>query len=289
MAKQKILIQLDGDRHPSVFDRVVAIDAGVEQLFSYGSVESGDVTPLVHGAIFTRKVSDLASTAIFIGGQNVSRAEEILSTVKRTFFGPMRCSVMLDANGANTTSVAAVLAARQHLDLPKTRALVLGATGPVGQRVALLLAREKAAVWLGSRTKERAQDACQAIQARHPEAKCFPVAVSDHESISQHPERFDLVVAATAAGVRVIEKNHLEGHSNLKMLIDLNAVPPTGIEGVEPADNGREANGIIHYGAIGVGGNKMAIHKAAIAKLFEANDLVLDAEEIYELGLALVK
>jgi hypothetical protein len=272
-----------------VFDRVVAIDAGVDELFSYGSVESGDVTPLVHGAIFTRKVSDLSSTAIFVGGQNVARAEEILATVKRSFFGPMRCSVMLDANGANTTAAAAVLAARKHLDLPHTKALVLGATGPVGQRVALLLAREKAAVWLGSRTKERAEDACNEIKARHADAKCFPVAVSDHDSISQHPERFNLVVAATAAGVRVVEKDHLAGHSNLKMLIDLNAVPPTGIEGVEATDCGREANGIIHYGAIGVGGAKMKIHRAAIAALFEANHRVLDAEEIYELGLGLQK
>ena len=37
------------------------------------------------------------------------------------------------------------------------------------------------------------------------------------------------------------------------------------------------------FGALGVGNFKMKIHKACIARLFEKNDLVLDAETIAEL------
>jgi hypothetical protein len=48
MTKPKILIQLDPDQHASVFDAVVAIDAGVDQLLQYSNVESNQVTPLVH-------------------------------------------------------------------------------------------------------------------------------------------------------------------------------------------------------------------------------------------------
>ena len=44
---------------------------------------------------------------------------------------------------------------------------------------------------------------------------------------------------------------------------------------------------MICYGALGVGGTKMKIHKAAIAKLFAANNAVLDVEEIYNLALQL--
>ena len=132
--KRKILLQLDTDPHPSVFDRVVAIDAGAEEIFSYGEVSSDDVEPLVHGAIFTRGPDTLNNTAIFVGGRNVARGEELFTAVSRTFFGPLRTSVMLDPNGANTTAAAAVLAASRHLDLEHTKALVLGGTGPVGQR-----------------------------------------------------------------------------------------------------------------------------------------------------------
>src|SRR5687768_1590015 len=104
MSKPKILIQLDGDPHASVFDAVVAVDAGAERLFQYHSVEPMQVRDLVHGAMFTRGPADLAHTAIFIGGSNVSAGEKLLEQVKKCFFGPMRVSVMLDANGANTTA-----------------------------------------------------------------------------------------------------------------------------------------------------------------------------------------
>ena len=36
MSRHRILIQLDPDQQPSVFDSVVAVDAGVEQLFRHG-------------------------------------------------------------------------------------------------------------------------------------------------------------------------------------------------------------------------------------------------------------
>jgi hypothetical protein len=41
------------------------------------------------------------------------------------------------------------------------------------------------------------------------------------------------------------------------------------------------------YGAVGIGGTKMKIHKAALNQLFTANDQVLDAEEIYRVAQSL--
>src|SRR5688572_12222139 len=152
MTKPKILIQLDSDAHASVFDAVVAIDSGVEKLLQYADVEPMQVRDLVHGAMFTRGPADLAHTAIFIGGSNVSVGEKLLEQVKKCFFGPMRVSVMLDANGANTTAAAAVLAAEKHVALQGAEATVLAATGPVGQRVVRLLARERARVRVASRS-----------------------------------------------------------------------------------------------------------------------------------------
>ena len=71
---------------------------------------------------------------------------------------------------------------------------------------------------------------------------------------------------------------------DLKVAIDLNAVPPLGIEGVEATDKGAERDGVRAWGALGVGGTKMKIHKKAIQELFTANDKVLDAEEVLEIG-----
>lgn len=154
---KKILIQLDTDSLPSTFDRVVAIDAGVDELFSYGGVTPENVETLVHGAIFTRKPSDLANTAIFVGGSQVAAGTALLQAVRKAMFGPFKVSVMMDSNGSNTTAAATVLAAARHLDLANTTAVVLGGTGPVGSRVAQLLLSQGATVRLVSRSLERSQ------------------------------------------------------------------------------------------------------------------------------------
>ena len=110
MSKPSILIQLDVDPKPSVFDAVAAIDSGVDRLLPYGGVAPKDVRDLVLGAIFTRGPDDLKRTAIFIGGSDVARAEAVREEVHKTFFGPFRVSTLLDANGCNTTAASAVLA-----------------------------------------------------------------------------------------------------------------------------------------------------------------------------------
>ena len=49
-------------------------------------------------------------------------------------------------------------------------------------------------------------------------------------------------------------------------------------------DRGVERNGKIIWGAIGFGTLKLAVHRASIKKLFESNDQVFDAEEIFSLA-----
>ena len=88
---------------------------------------------------------------------------------------------------------------------------------------------------------------------------------------------------AGAAGVQLLSAE-ARRQSSLQVAIDLNAVPPLGIEGVEVADRAIEHEGAICYGAIGVGGTKMKIHKAAVRSLFEDNQQVLDAETIHQIG-----
>ena len=113
-SKQRILLQLDPDSQVSVFDSVVAVDAGTETLLRHASVSPDQVQSLVHGAIFTRGPEDLHNTAIFIGGSDVAQGEALLQAAVSSFFGPMRVSVMLDSNGSNTTAAAAVRVAAKE-------------------------------------------------------------------------------------------------------------------------------------------------------------------------------
>src|SRR5262249_31468124 len=253
--KRTILIQLDSDPQPSVFDRVVAVDAGVEEIFSYGGVKPEQVQGLVHGAIFTRRSQDLKRTAIFLGGRDVAAGERLLEEVLRHLvpsFG-LRVSVLLDANGANTTAAAAVRAAARHLDLAGVPALVLGGTGPVGQRVARLLARQGADVRVGSRQRARAENVCQAIRNQVDRARLEPTATGSPRELQAALAGRALVIAAGAAGALLLPRFARAASPALKIAIDLNAVPPAGIEACEVTDKGVERDGIICYGAIGVG------------------------------------
>jgi hypothetical protein len=196
----------------------------------------------------------------------------------------LRVSVLLDANGANTTAAAAVRAAARHLELKTTKAIILGGTGPVGQRVARLLAGQGAEVRVGSRQKSRANAVCAAIRSARPDARLQPVAAGTPDEVRAALGGCELVVAAGAAGAVLLPKAARTPAGDLQVAIDLNAVPPPGIEGAEITDKAVTRDGVLSYGAIGIGDTKMKIHKAAIARLFESNDQVMDAEEVFALA-----
>ena len=289
--KKKILIQLDSDPQASTFDAVVAIDSGVDHLLQYAGVDESMVTGLVHGCMFTRGMDDLRHTAIFVGGSHVFATEKLAARIRKTFFGPMRVSVMVDGNGSNTTAAAAVVSAHRNLDLSQSRIGILAATGPVGTIAAKLLSRVAKEVRLFSRDLSRAAVISESILATTPDsvstALLTPCSSASTADLLEGLQDCDGVIACGAAGAQLLPASVWNQLDQLKLLIDLNAVPPAGIEGVEAMDNGRVREGRVCFGPIGVGGLKMKIHKAALRKLFESNSGFFDSQEIFDIGLNL--
>src|SRR5258708_6826401 len=162
---RKLLYQFDTDERPAVFDNVVAYDGGADHVTAYGGIDEFNVGGLVDGAIFTRGANDKKNTAIFIGGGNLPKGESVLAAVLAKFFAKFRVSIMFDSNGCNTTAAAAVAWLAHGRSLAGCRAVVLGGTGPVGQRAALLLTREGAHVSITGRKPALAQPACGVGQA----------------------------------------------------------------------------------------------------------------------------
>jgi hypothetical protein len=282
---KKLLLQLDPDRLPSVFDRIVAYDAGADEVLSYGGVTAADVTALVHGAMFTRGPADLRNTAVWVGGTDVATAEAVFAAVQKAFFGPFRVSAMMDANGCNTTAAAAVARLAGVVTLAGARAVILGGTGPVGIRAATLLAREGATVVLGSRALDRAK-AAAARAAAGTGASITPVEITNEADVARTLEGADVCLTAGAAGVTLLPEPLWAKHPQLKALADVNAVPPLGIGGTEAADKGAERHGKRVFGALGIGGLKMKVHRACVARLFERNDAVIDLDAIYGVARA---
>ena len=273
---KKILLHLDVDPHPSAFDRVVAYDAGADAVLSYSGVTAENAVPLTHGAIFTRGPADLRNTAVFVGGSDADAAAAVAEAVTGAFFGPLRVSVLIDPAGANTTAAAAVCLVGGGESWDGRTAAVLGC-GAVGSRVARLLARGGAAVRLFDPDEDRAERVAAAIQELHSDAD---LRVSALETAIDGPEA---VFAAGPAGTAVASLGEL-ADAGVRAVADLNAVPPAGVVGVEPHDDGADRGGVRRFGPLAVGGLKMKVHRAAVRALFGANDRVLHAKDLLALA-----
>lgn len=303
---KKILIQLDTDRFPSTFDCIVAHDAGADAVQSYGGVTPADVRGLVLSAVFTRGVPDLKNIAVWIGGSDAEAGEQLLAEARRTFFGPFQVSLMLDSNGCNTTACTAIAKLARQTELRGKSALVVG-PGPVGLRAAVLLASEGCRVTLASippmllgsrfnrglaeRTLETARKAAWQFGGSASAAAGGSLEVSDVAVVTgleAYLDRSEIAVAAGPAGFQILPFSSWSTKAGLQWLLDFNLTEPLGIEGIKPGDDFAERHGKRAFGALAIGNPKMTVHKACAAKLFERNDLVLDAEGVYNIAKQLI-
>jgi hypothetical protein len=247
-------------------------------------VAEADVRGLVHGAIFTRGPKDLKSTAIFIGGSSVPAAEGLLAATRQAFFGPFRVSVMLDPNGCNTTAAAAVvkLVKAAGGDVRGRRAVVLAGTGPVGARAAGLLVRLGAQVTITSREAAHGASVARQIGARFKaEVEAASVRAPGERS-SSRPSG----AGRGPTGSCSCRRGAWAGRAGLRAGRRQRgaAARDRGHRGVRQGHRARRKAGVRRSR------DRRAEDEGpqgGLARLFEQNDLVLDAEEIYDLAAAL--
>ena len=280
---KRLLFLFDTDPYASVFDTVVAYDGGADRVAGYANVTPDNVGALVDGTIFTRGGKEKQNTAIFVGGGDMAKGEALLRAVQKKFFGSFRVSVMLDPNGSNTTAAAGVALLAKATKLKGKKAVVLAGTGPVGMRASALLAQEGADVTLTSRSKARAENAAKAIEARFG-VKVTPVQGADEAARAKDVAGAQIVFAAGAIGIELLKTVDWQNNPTIEAVADVNAQPPLGLEGIEATDKGKERHGKLCFGALGIGGLKLKLHRACIGQLFESSDQVLDAEHIYALA-----
>ncbi len=285
---KKLLFQLDTDPSPSAFDTVVGYDGGADHVVAYGNVTPDNVEAIVDGTIFTRSPKEKKNTAIFIGGSELTAGERLFGIVQKRFFGDFRVSVMLDSNGSNTTAAAAVALLCEARPVADKRVVVLAGTGPVGQRAALYFAREGAQVVLTSRKLARATQACELLDTRFGVA-VTAAEVSDEPSTNAALDGAEIVFAAGAAGIQLLQEAQWREHPTIEMLADVNATPPLGIEGIDMNDKGKQRHGKVAFGAIGMGALKLRVHRTCISRLFDDTKQVFDAESVYAVAKSLLQ
>ena len=209
--------------------------------------------------------------------------------MKKTFFGPFSVSVLSDGNGSNTTAAAAVLTALEASggSLEGARVLALAATGPVGQRIARLLGRLGATVALGSRDLARAHELATRLRSTTG-GDVIPFEMTRPDRLARELQSRVDRHQRGPAGRSALAGGALAESARSQGLDRPQRRPSAGNRGRRGHRQGQGAHGVLAWGALGVGGTKMKIHKNAITQLFAASNLVLDAEEVLELGRSMV-
>jgi methylenetetrahydrofolate/methylenetetrahydromethanopterin dehydrogenase (NADP+) len=287
---KKVLLQLDTDQHPSPFDAIVAHDAEVDVVLGYAGVRRETVRDLVQGAFFTRGPDDLSTMAVWVGGSDVAMGEQVLEEVQAAYFGPFRLSAMLDSDGCNTTAATAIALIAKDRDLRGRRAVILG-VGPVGLRSATLLTDEGCDVLATTIPA----DVLSTDSYRTPRGLAVAERlgidareVADRAEMEASLEGAHIVICAGPSGVLVLREPFWSASPTIELLVDYNAAEPLGIEATEAMDRFAERHGKLVLGALAVGGAKMKTHKACVRRLFERNDLLLNADGVYSVAREIV-
>ena len=287
-----LLFYLDTDVKASPFDICTAYDVGYDAVIPYENVTPEDANTIVQDALLSRGPKGVQHTAFLIGGKNAERAEEVFKAVKDAMFPPFKTSIIVDPAGAYTTAAAMVAKAESALvesklgELKYKTCAILG-TGAVGQIAAVLLAKLGCNVMIVSLNpkrvdgKEHAENVAKLLAKDHGvqvQGIFAPTPASKIEVI----KKADVVMCAGIKGVRLIDKDMLNEVKHIKVLLDINAVPPFGVEGIELKDDMKEMMpGIFTIGALTIGNLK---HKLEKEILREARN---NGKEVYNYNIAL--
>jgi methylene-tetrahydromethanopterin dehydrogenase len=291
---RSILHMLTPLKHMSPFDVSMAVDAGFDALVPYTGVTLDEVAGLVQDAIFSRSPNDAARTSVFIAGKSAELALDMMEAAKGAFVGPFQLNLFADPAGSFTTGAALVAVVKKTLrdklatDLKDKRVAIFGGTGVVAFCAAVLCAQEGARpMLLGRDGAARVAAAATTMRDR------FGAEVEVADGGSDEAKRAavreaEVILSCAAAGVNVLARDHLAAAERLLIAADINAVPPTGVEGVGVHDDAKPLEGsrALGIGALTVGSVKYQTESGLFRRLLATETPVsYDFRDAYRLAL----
>ncbi|HEY3326282.1 MAG TPA: NAD(P)-dependent methylenetetrahydromethanopterin dehydrogenase [Novimethylophilus sp.] len=283
--KPFILHFLTTEKHFSPFDANMASDAGYDSIFTYNNVTLDEITSLVQDAIFSRGPRGVWRTGIFIGGRDMDLAMEMMGKAKKTMFPPFQVSLFADPSGAFTTGAAlsayvfSICRDKLVTNMKGKRVVVFGATGPVGGCASIMCAKEGADVRLVAHSNvEKTAQLAEKYSATYDVTLSCVDGTSDAKKAAIIADA-EILLCCASAGVRVISTEMLKNAKGLLIAADVNAVPPSGIEGLDAMSDALPIKGAewaLGLGALAIGSRKYNLQK----KMFQ---MMLDSETSVEL------
>jgi len=291
--KVSILHLITAAKNASPFDVNMAYDAGFDKIMPYTNVELKEVMGLVQDAIFSRSPSGVKRESMFIGGRDIDVAMDMLSTARKSMVPPFEISVFADPSGAFTTAAGMMAKVEHHLkkhfggDLSGRKVSVFGATGPVGGCAAVIAAKYGAEVEMVShRSMADVENKAASFKVRYDvDIQC--VDGSNEDLKSALLKDTDIALCCAAAGVRVITIAQIAASPRLKIVADVNAVPPSGAEGVDVFADGVAIEGAKAFGigALAIGNVKYKTQHNLLRKMLEDDQIhYLDFLSAFEMA-----
>ncbi len=296
-AKKTVIIFLDTDKHTSPFDVLTSVDLFPDaQILTYSNVEPQDSKRIIQDAMFPRGPDGAKQTKLFIGGHDVEKAVQILEIAKKNMFPPFELAVIVDPRGAYTTASAAVAKSlstsleKDLGDLKGKTITVLAGTGPVGQVASRLYAMEGANVVVTSRDLARSTAVANKVNQELGAERACGVQGSTPEEIGAAIKDSHVILAAGAAGVALLPLNVFKEHGKqCKVVADINAIPPLGVEGLKPTDENVEVlSGIWGIGALSIGTFKNKVEAQLFKRAVESPKGIFDYKVAYEIAKQMV-
>ena len=289
-----VFVFLDTDKYCSPFDMLVAIDAFPDSMiFKYENVTDEDAPKIVFDLLFPRGPLGAAQTKIFINGSNFDMVNKVVEATQQCMkSAPWGNSIIVDPRGGYSTAAGAV-AKTLGIALEKgfgtlegKNVTVLAGTGPVGQTAARIYAAEKANVTITTRTMAKGIAVAGKINEEVGAQRVKVVEVRSSEQTGAAIKDAEIVLAAGAGGIQLLSAAELDKYgAKCKIVADINAIKPLGVEGLGSNDNGKELkSGVYGIGALAIGKLKIKIEKEMIARATMEPQGLFDYAVAYEIG-----
>ena len=274
-SKPLIIHMITTAKNLSPFDVNMAYDAGWDKCVPYISIETNEVEGLVQDAIFSRPPG-INKTGIFVGGRDPHKAIEMLNICKKSLVPPFTLSGFADPSGAFTTAAGMIAKVENALknnfdkDFSGQKVVVFGGTGPVGCIAGVLAASAGAEVVIMGRKKEKCEELAQFCKENYLDSSAIISGAANEEFDSQISE-VDVVLASGAAGIQLVSEGQLKVATNLKVAADVNAVPPSGVAGLDAMQDCKEltasSSGAVGIGALAIGQVKYQAQSKLLKKM----------------------
>ncbi|MXY14840.1 MAG: methylenetetrahydromethanopterin dehydrogenase [Proteobacteria bacterium] len=294
MERPYILHMITPAKNLSPFDVNMALDAGWDHAVGYTDVETEEVQALIQDAIFSRGPAGAKRTGVFLGGRDMHLVMDMLKTCQVSMVPPFETSCFADPSGAFTTAAGMMACVEQGLkenfdtDLEGKHVVIMGGTGPVGSAAALLAAKAGASVLIMGRQKEKSEMVAELCNREYGDG-ATNIRGEANDMIGEVVKNADVVLAAVAAGVQVISEEHIKSASVLKVVADVNAVPPSGIAGLDVMDDCKAVegsdSGTVGIGALVIGNVKYQTQHRLLQQMRDADKPVyLHFEHAFEIA-----